>query len=278
VANGFGSIELTRSTVSGNQVMGGDGDAGAFVAGGGVANDYGTVYSYSSTVSGNVAGAGAGTSAPHGGGFYNGYGSIWADHSTFVANVVPGGFANDGSGIFNLGGFVEIKNTIVTANQGTVDVFNDEYAETFSYGFNCIGSMAGLFTAGPADQFDLTAATLHLGPLQNNGGPTFTHALLCGSPALDAGDNTDAPATDQRGFARVVGDAIDIGAYESANNAPTISCPSAITLNCAPPSGMVATVLVHVADADGNPLVVVWTLDGTAYQTNVVAAGAPPTD
>jgi hypothetical protein len=53
-----------------------------------------------------------------------------------------------------------------------------------------------------------------LGPLQDNGGPTFTHALLPGSPAINAGDNTDAPEFDQRGLPRVTGPRIDIGAYE----------------------------------------------------------------
>jgi hypothetical protein len=57
-----------------------------------------------------------------------------------------------------------------------------------------------------------------LGPLQDNGGPTFTHALLTGSPAIDHGDPnfTSPPYYDQRGpgFARVVNGRIDIGAFE----------------------------------------------------------------
>ena len=53
-----------------------------------------------------------------------------------------------------------------------------------------------------------------LGSLTNNGGPTLTMALLPGSPAIDGGDNAAAPPTDQRGFPRLVGPTIDIGAYE----------------------------------------------------------------
>jgi hypothetical protein len=57
-----------------------------------------------------------------------------------------------------------------------------------------------------------------LGPLQDNGGPTFTHALLTGSPAINAGDPsfTSPPFYDQRGpgYDRVVGGRIDIGAFE----------------------------------------------------------------
>jgi hypothetical protein len=56
-----------------------------------------------------------------------------------------------------------------------------------------------------------------LTPLGNHGGPTLTHALLPGSPAIEAGDPAipDPPATDQRGFARIVGPRIDLGAVEA---------------------------------------------------------------
>src|SRR5262249_26060955 len=53
-----------------------------------------------------------------------------------------------------------------------------------------------------------------LAPLANNGGPTLTMALLPGSPAIDAGDTAAAPPIDQRGIARPVGPASDIGAFE----------------------------------------------------------------
>jgi hypothetical protein len=71
-----------------------------------------------------------------------------------------------------------------------------------------------------------------LGPLQDNGGPTLTHALLPGSPAIDAGDNGNAPATDQRGLPRIMdGDGngsflADIGAYELQNGVPDTTPPS----------------------------------------------------
>ena len=280
VADGFGTVTLDRSTVSGNFAVGGDGGSGGPGEGGGIANDYGTVYVDNSTVSGNVSNGGAGTSgfgSRYGGGIFNDSGSIELTSSTIAFNVVSGGFPQDGGGMFNLWGAVELKNTIIAANNATVDFFNGEFGYVISDGFNLAGSTNGVITPGPGDQFNITAAALKLGPLQDNGGPTFTHALLCGSPALNAGDNTDAPATDQRGFGRIVGGVIDIGAYEGNNTAPSISCPSPITLNCAPPTGQAATVSVNVGDGDGDPLVVVWTVDGTAYQTNVVAAGGPPT-
>ena len=64
-----------------------------------------------------------------------------------------------------------------------------------------------------------------LGPLQDNGGPTFTHALLPGSPAINAGDPsfTPPPFYDQRGpgFDRVVNGRIDIGSFEVQGPTPT---------------------------------------------------------
>src|SRR5262249_59516612 len=65
-----------------------------------------------------------------------------------------------------------------------------------------------------------------LAPLVNYGGPTQTMALLLGSPALNAGNNALIPrgvTTDQRGFARIAGAAVDIGAFE--HQAPTITVP-----------------------------------------------------
>src|SRR6185369_5191626 len=56
-----------------------------------------------------------------------------------------------------------------------------------------------------------------LGALASNGGPTQTHALLSGSPAINAGTATGALTTDQRGVARPQGAAVDIGAVEFAS-------------------------------------------------------------
>ncbi len=53
-----------------------------------------------------------------------------------------------------------------------------------------------------------------LGPLADNGGPTLTHALGAGSPAIDAADAGACPATDQRGVARPQGAGCDVGAFE----------------------------------------------------------------
>ncbi len=82
-----------------------------------------------------------------------------------------------------------------------------------SLGHNLIGN-----TSGGTDHADSDLVNVDplLGPLRDNGDPTQTMALLPGSPAIDAGDNTDAPDFDQRGpgFARIVNGIIDIGAFE----------------------------------------------------------------
>src|SRR5262249_20347535 len=80
---------------------------------------------------------------------------------------------------------------------------------------------------------DLSRVDPVLGPLADNGGPTRTHALMAGSPAIDAG--AGCPATDQRGMPRPrdrTGDGTalcDIGAFEFAVPPPTTTT----TLGCA---------------------------------------------
>jgi hypothetical protein len=118
-----------------------------------------------------------------------------------------------------------------------------------------------------------------LGPLQDNGGRTFTVALLPDSPALGTGACSDAqgaPLTvDQRGFPRPQVTGCDIGAFE--NQAPMLICPAAQTVpGCSPQNDTSATLTATVADPDGDALVVVWSVNGVPGQTNYVAATHPP--
>jgi hypothetical protein len=98
-----------------------------------------------------------------------------------------------------------------------------------------------------------------LGPLADNDGPTFTMALLPGSPAIDAGDTGAAPATDQRGRPRPVGAAADIGAYEYGCLPPTILCPAGISVEGAIGTGTVVNFSITATSACDPMLTVVCT-------------------
>src|SRR5205085_7419246 len=88
-------------------------------------------------------------------------------------------------------------------------------ATVTSQGYNICSDDGSGFLNGPGDQINTNPL---LGPLQDNGGPTFTHELLTGSPAIDAGDPkfTPPPYYDQRGadFWRVRNGRIDVGSFE----------------------------------------------------------------
>jgi hypothetical protein len=91
-------------------------------------------------------------------------------------------------------------------------------------GYNLFGNSSG--GSGYTDT-DLLDVDPLLGPLQDNGGPTLTHALLPGSPAIGAGDKTGHPRWDQRGrpYRRVVHGRMDIGAFEVQSDGSSLSAP-----------------------------------------------------
>jgi hypothetical protein len=113
-----------------------------------------------------------------------------------------------------------LGNTIVAGNTSLPSSGKDIEGAIMSLGHNLIGNSAGAsgFVAG-----DLVGTAAHpldplLSPLGDHGATTQTLALLPGSPAIDAGDNSLIPAgvtTDQRGLPRVVNGTVDIGAFES---------------------------------------------------------------
>src|SRR5262249_54921566 len=109
------------------------------------------------------------------------------------------------------GGAFDIGNSILNAG-GPENIYG---ATVTSHGYNVCSDDGSGFLNGPGDQIDTDPL---LGPLQDNGGPTFTHELLTGSPAIDAGDPkfTPPPYYDQRGpdFWRVRNGRIDVGSFE----------------------------------------------------------------
>ena len=204
IYNDGGTLALNNSTVSNNT---------ARSDGAGIFNDNGTLTLTNSTVSGNIAdGAGAG--------IYNNGGTLTMTASTVSSNRVH--LSRPGGGIFNAG-TARLRNTIVAGNTGPAHP-DDCKGSVTSLGHNLLGTSAGCtFTAAIGDQAGTAASPIdpQLGPLQDNGGPTFTHALLPGSVAIDTGTCNDADGstpltTDQRGKTRPrpQGGTCDVGAYE----------------------------------------------------------------
>ncbi|MDR4488210.1 MAG: choice-of-anchor Q domain-containing protein [Nitrospirales bacterium] len=144
-----------------------------------------------STISGNIA-------TSNGGGIFA-RSSVTITNSTIAFNSASSGGGIDKSG----GGSVSLKNTILASNTGG----NASSALT-SLGNN-IDSDG---TAGLGDPLD--GVNPLLGALADNGGSTQTHALLGGSPAIDAGTSSGAPSVDQRGALRDAN--VDIGAFEAS--------------------------------------------------------------
>jgi VCBS repeat-containing protein len=110
-----------------------------------------------------------------------------------------------------------LKNTLVAYNGTLGDCFGPISSAGYNLEYNLPpnGNTCSLTATG-----DLTGTNPMLGVFQNNGGKTYTYALLPSSPAINAGTNTGCPATDQRGVTRPRGPSCDIGAYE-ANNTPS---------------------------------------------------------
>src|SRR5262249_50086939 len=174
-----------------------------------------------------------------GAGIYNSEDSILTiGNSTFSGNVasLTGGaifnlatlqLANntlsDNSATFLAGGILnfgplQIGNTILNAGASGVNLYINGGGTVASLGYNISSDDAGGFLTGPGDQINTDPL---LGPLQDNGGPTFTHELLPGSPAINAGNPsfTPPPFFDQRGpgFDRVRTGRIDTGSFEVQN-------------------------------------------------------------
>jgi hypothetical protein len=230
--NVTGTVNITNSTISGNSA--GDGTGGAY-------DGAGTLNVTGSTISGNTARLGGGvcllisgasnvanstisgnTALLVGGGaFVSTQATLTLTNST-VSNNSAG---EENGGLFvDIFGRIDIENTIIALNTGVSSRGPDVDGLFTSLGHNLIGKgdgSSGFINGVNGDRVGTDASPLDpkLGPLQNNGGPTQTLALLVGSPAIDAGDDSvlGAPltlTTDQRGpgFPRKTGTHVDIGA------------------------------------------------------------------
>jgi len=227
--HGSATLTINNSTISGNQSFQG----GGLFNDGGVTGSIAVVTINNSTFSGNYADQYAGGIMNEGN--EGGQSTVIVTNSTFAGNsscncnFFAGAIFNDGNTQPG-GAMLEMSNTIFKGgltnprnifNQGGV-VISDGYNLTNDAGVLNTNSGMGGFD-GPGDQINTDPM---LGPLQNNGGPTFTHELLTGSPAIDSGDPnfTPPPFFDQRGpgFDRVVNGRIDKGSFEmQAGTTPT---------------------------------------------------------
>lgn len=136
--------------------------------------------------------------------------------------------AGDGSGICNFLSSSPIVTNCIFWDDGDYEILNCiEYnGSSFSYpqvGY-CVIKNRKISSNSYVTGDILTADPL-LGPLADNGGPTLTCSLSKGSSAIDAGTETGAPSTDQRGVPRPQGGSPDIGAYEFGGNSYVINLP-----------------------------------------------------
>ena len=268
--NGTSLLTVTNSTIDDNEATGEGGgiyNAGTLTvtnstiaynsanAGGGIYNND-TLTVTNSTIAYNSAGSGLGA----GGGIYNND-TLTVTNSTIAYN------SGDGGGIFS-GPTATLSNTIVALNTFVSYYGFAEPSDIAGIGnlslagaYNLIGTggSGGLTNGSNGNQVGVADPGLDPNGLQNNGGPTQTIALLPNSPAIDAGSNALAVdpttnqllTTDQRGagFPRVVGLAVDIGAYE-------LQATRYVVVTTQPPATVIAGssfgLTVTAEDSSGN--------------------------
>jgi hypothetical protein len=212
-------LNMNRCVISGNQID---------VQGGGGLENEGAANLTNCTVTGNTSKRNTDPLIPSGagGGLSNVGGVMKLVNCTVTGNTAEG----TGGGVFALGGpgvySFELENTIVAGNTSPSGPDCNGTVPFVSHGYNLIGiGTAGMgFTNNVNHDLVGTAGSPRnplLGPLQNNGGATDTMGMTsAASPAVNAANNADAPARDQRGYARP--NTADIGAFEFNVVVPTI--------------------------------------------------------
>jgi hypothetical protein len=228
---------ILSSTISGNQ--------GFEVGGGIVTSELAAALTIeSSTISGNIAGfpdPNPNLDRAFGGGLYIGDDNLRIINSTISGNHAFG----FGGGISFVGGsnslllrLTTILNNTASRRGGSI-LFGGVPPATAQLDHSIVANGApedlAVFQPGPLSVTanyslveapgdavlvganNLVGVDPLLGPLASNGGPTLTHRPLPGSPVIDAGNPAipNPPATDQRGFARIFGAAIDLGSVEA---------------------------------------------------------------
>jgi predicted outer membrane repeat protein len=188
--NNDATLNITRSTIMHN--TGTQGGAGIF-------SNTGTITIINSTFSSNHA-----TGSASGGALYSSQATTNFTNSTVVSNTAAGsgsGIRTDGSGT------TTFVNTIIANNPGD-DCFGAGTYTSNDYNLDSDN------TCNLTGSNDITSTDPLLGSLANNGGPTLTHKPATTSPVVNAGKDSAAPVTDQRGTARPSGAQSDIGSVE----------------------------------------------------------------
>jgi hypothetical protein len=259
--NYLGTVTIANSTLSGNSDNG-------YNDGGGIDNG-GTMTITNSTLSGN--------SAALGGAIYNHQnGILTITNGTFSGNFSNNAsWGNLGGGIYNEGGKLYIGNTIFKAGPTGVNIYNvDQLGSWTSLGYNLSSDDGGGYLTATGDRINTDPK---IGPLQNNGGPTFTHLPAPDSPAIDGSD--PGLSMDQRGpgFVRVVNGRADIGAVEvQASAAPTPSPSPSITPTPTPTATATAGLTPTASPAATSTTTPAFTPMVTATATATSTATATP--
>ena len=247
-----GSLELNSVTISGNKSDGPPAISNAGWFG------LTTTTLTNVTISGNVKRIGGNIVA-------NWAGELHLRNVTIHNNMSPDidpDRNDDGGAIGNFPALdsarTTLQNTIVSSPTETAScrrpgvVVPGRISEIVSLGHNIASDeTCDLWFRSEGDQ---TSADPKLGPLQNNGGRTKTHALLDGSPAIDAGSG--CPPLDQRGAGRF-GAACDVGSYEKAGPRPTVAFANDgsadLSVIVVPPSGIVtmkdSAIYIYISNA-----------------------------
>ena len=227
----IGVLTVTNATISGNKTGNGSPFSGQDGDGGGIFNLGGSVTLVNTTISGNTTGTSVVTGGGSGAGIRSPSGQLKLTNCTVTNNVASSNSGGSSIGGVGVGGTpATLRNTIIANNSA---VSSPDVSGTFnSLDYNLIENVTNGTFIGTTTH-NITGIDPLLGPLQDNGGPTQTHAPQTGSPAIDSAnncvfDNTCSPSlgasitTDQRGgtFTRNAdGDGngsmvVDIGAFE----------------------------------------------------------------
>jgi hypothetical protein len=220
---GGGLLTQTSTTIVNSVIYNNTSDSN----GGGIYHGLSSLTIINSTISGNSA-------EVHGGGMILSSGDAQLYNVTIANNTADsdGSGNGEGGGVYINSGSFTMQNSIIADNidnSGTGTLHPDCSGILTSAGYNLIEATTGCTITGDTTGNRLNLLPL-LGPLQNNGGSTQTHALLVGSPAVNAGNpagcldqNGVLLTTDQRGYVR--NGVCDMGAYEY--NSPGAATPTA---------------------------------------------------